>query len=106
MAMYWNALESCMMPSLGLVMLRGCEVVGRTGYPVSAPWAGKLGLSAYVFVRIEDFGKSLKAQVVVPCLRKADMLLVQLEEIHIVVADDVAAPLLNGDVIVAPIPRV
>jgi hypothetical protein len=60
-------------------------------------------LSAYVFVRIEDFGKSLQAQVVVPCLRKADMLLVQLNEIHVVVADDVATPLLNGDVIVAPI---
>ena len=34
------------------------------------------------------------------------MLLVKLDEMHVVVAHDVAAPLLDGNVIVTPVPRI
>jgi len=44
--------------------------------------------------------------MVVPRLGKADVLLVQSHQMHVAVVDDVAAPLLDGNIIVAPVPRV
>jgi hypothetical protein len=56
-----------------------CEVVERTRFPVSAPVGGQLGLTAYMLVRVEDFGEALQAKVVVPRLGKAFVLFVQLD---------------------------
>jgi|GEM_PF-6650963 len=77
------------------------KVVERTHCPASAPWAGNSGLSAFVPVGVEDFREPLQAQVVVPRPGEADVLLVQLNQMHIVVAYDVAAPLLDAEIIVA-----
>jgi hypothetical protein len=79
------------------------EVVERTRCPVSAPLAGQSGLAAYMLARVEDLGEALQTQVAVPRLGKADVLLVQPHQMHLAVADDVAAPLLDGNIIVAPV---
>jgi hypothetical protein len=62
-------------------------------------------VGAYVLVRVEDFSEALQAQLVVPRLSKTDMLRMQVNEANVVIADDVAAPLLDGNVMVAPVPR-
>jgi hypothetical protein len=65
----------------------------------------KLGdwLCASGLLPLEGFGEALRAQVVVPLLGESLVLFVQLDKLHIVVADDIAAPLLGAGVIVPPI---
>jgi len=60
------------------------------------------GLAANALVR-KGVGKALQTQVVVPLLSESLMLFVQLNQVHIVIAHDGAAPLLGAGVIVAPI---
>jgi hypothetical protein len=48
-------------------------VVERTRCPVSAPWAGKLGLGAWLSLPLEGFGEALLSQVLVPQLGEAFM---------------------------------
>jgi hypothetical protein len=57
---------------------------------------GELGLTAYVLVRIEGFGEALQAKVVVPRRSKSLVLFVQRDEVEVMIADDIAAPLLDG----------
>jgi hypothetical protein len=79
------------------------KVMERTRCPVSAPLAGNSGLSAYVPVGVEDFREPLQAQIVIPRPCEADVLLVQLNQMHVMIAHDIAAPLLGGNVIVTPV---
>src|SRR6266702_510754 len=63
------------------------------------------GLATNALVR-EGLDEALQPQVVVPRLGKTFVLLVKLHKMHVVVAHDVTAPLLDGNVIIAPVPRV
>ena len=54
-----------------------------------------------MLVGIEGFGESLQAQIVVPRFGEAFVLFVQHLKAHVVIANDVAAPLLHANVIVA-----
>lgn len=60
------------------------------------------GLANDALVR-EGFSEALQTQIVVPRLGKVNMLFVQFHEMHILVADDVAAPVLDGDIVVPPV---
>ena len=60
------------------------------------------GLAENALVR-EGVGEALQTQVVVPRCGKAFVLFVQVGEEHVVIANDGAAPLLDGNVIVPPI---
>jgi len=60
------------------------------------------GLAKNALVR-EGFSEALQTQIVVPRLRKVNVLFVQRDEMHILVADDIAAPLLHRGIIVAPV---
>jgi hypothetical protein len=62
--------------------------------------------TAYMLVRVEGFGKALQAKGDVPRHSESLVLFVQLDEVDVSVADDIAAPLLDGHVIIAPIERV
>src|SRR5260370_30282885 len=64
------------------------------------------GLGAWGLLPLEGSKKALQAQVVVPRPGKADVLLMQGDKMDIVSAHNVAAPLLDGDVVVAPVPRI
>jgi len=63
-------------------------------------WFGTL------FLAIRSPKETLQTKVVVPRPGKADVLLMQGDKMDIVAAHNVAAPLLDGDVVVAPVPRV
>ncbi len=54
-----------------------------------------------MLVGVESLGEALQTQVVVPRSGKALVLPVQLLKAHVLIADDVAAPLLDANVIVA-----
>jgi len=97
--MYWNSLLFCM--TALLVRLRCVGMVERTRYLVRS--AGGKGLGEWRLLPLEGFGEALQTQVLVPQLGESLMLLVQLEKVHIVVADDGAAALLSAGVIVAPV---
>jgi hypothetical protein len=62
-----------------------------------------MGLVAWGLLPLEGFKKALQTQVVVPRLGKAFVLLVKLNKVHVVAAYDVATPLFDGNVIVAPV---
>ena len=59
------------------------------------------GLAAYMLLRVKGFGVALQRQLVVPRPGETPVLLMQLDQVHEVVADDVAAPLLDAYVIIA-----
>src|SRR5260370_41977780 len=63
------------------------------------------GLGAWGLLPLEGFKEALQAQAGVPRPGKADVLLVQGDKMDLVAAHNVAAPLLDGDVVVAPVPR-
>src|SRR6266851_759796 len=63
-------------------------------------------LGAWGLLPLERSKKALQAQVVVPRPGKADVLLMQGDKMDIVAAHNVAAPLLDDNVVVAPVPRV
>jgi hypothetical protein len=65
----------------------------------SAPGAGK-GLGAGLLLPLEGFGQTLQTQVVVPHFGESLVLLVQADEVNVVVADDIAAPLLHAYIVV------
>jgi hypothetical protein len=65
------------------------------------PLHGGSGLATNALVR-EGFYKALQSEVVVPCLCEPLMLLMQFQQAHVMVTNDVAAPLLNAEVIVLP----
>ena len=70
-----------------------------TLYPLR--WRGK-GLGPWgPLPLLEGFGKTLQTQVVVPLLGESLVLLVQLNQMHVVVTDDVPAPLLGAHIVVA-----
>lgn|GEM_PF-4133610 len=70
----------------------------RSGDTLTLPLQGS-GLATNALVR-KSLCESLQTQVVIPRLGEAFVLLVKLDEMHVVVAHDVAAPLLDGNVIV------
>src|SRR5580692_11632032 len=78
---------------------RGAKHVGRLRS------AGGSGLATNGGVR-EGFYKVLQSEGVVPCLCEPLMLLMQFQQAHVMVTNEVAAPLLNAKVIVAPVERV
>jgi len=63
----------------------------------------RVALRAWVLLPFEDFGEALQAKVLIPQLGESLVLLVQLEQMHVMVADDGAAPLLGAGVVVPPI---
>ena len=70
---------------------RGASHVGHGSAP---RWSG---LAEDALVR-KSLSKVLHAEVVVPRLREAHMLLMQLSEVHVVAAKDVPAPQFDGNV--------
>ena len=60
-------------------------------------------LVAVLAVLLVGFGEALLTQVPVPQLGEAFVFLVQFHKLHIVGADDIAAPLLYPGIIVAPV---
>ena len=88
-----------------VVLLGRGRAEGGSGRAALHPlWSVKAkgkGLAAYVLLRVEGLGVTLQTQVVVPRLREALVLLVQLHQVHVVVADDVAAPLLHAYIVVS-----
>jgi len=80
--------------------LNGCTALGvleRTRFP-SAP--GGKGLGAWGLLLLKGFGEALQSQVVVPHFGESLVLLVQADEVNVVVADDIAAPLLHAYIVV------
>src|ERR1700677_2544378 len=75
---------------------RGAKHVGRFRS------AGGSGLATNRLVR-EGFYKALQSEGVVPCPCEPLMLLMQFQQAHVMVTNDVAAPLLHAEVIVAPV---
>jgi hypothetical protein len=75
---------------------RGAKHVGRFRS------AGGSGLATNGGLR-EGFYKALQSQVVVPYLGETLVLLVKRNQMHVVVADDIAAPLLDAHVVIAPV---
>ena len=67
---------------------------------LSHPLQGGKGLGAWGLLLLEGFGEALQSQVVVPHLGESLMLLVQADEVNVVVADDIAAPLLHAYIVV------
>src|SRR5579859_5797224 len=64
------------------------------------------GLSAWGLLSLEGFQKALQTQIVVPRPGKADVLFMQGDQMDIMAAHKSAAPLLDGNVVVAPVPRI
>jgi hypothetical protein len=69
---------------------------------VSAPWT-ESGLGAWTLLLCEGFGETLQAQVVVPLLGKLFVLTVKLGVECVVVVSNEARPLLDRNIIVAPV---
>jgi hypothetical protein len=61
------------------------------------------GLGAWSLLPLEGFKKALQVQVIVPPPGKADVLLMQGDKMDIVTAHNVAAPLLDGNAVIAPV---
>ena len=68
----------------------------------SHPLRGGLGLGAWglLLLLLQGFGEALQSQVVVPHLGESLILLVQADKVNVVVADDIAAPLLHAYIVV------
>ena len=75
----------------------------RTRCPVSAPWAGKVGLGVLP-LPFKYFGEPLLSQVLVPQLGEVLVLAVKLGVIAVAAVLNEAAPLLDSDVVIAPAP--
>jgi len=60
------------------------------------------GLAENALVR-EGFREALQTQVAIPLRCKRLVLFMQFGQKHVVIANDIAAPLLNSDIVIAPI---
>src|SRR5579859_3411227 len=98
MAMNWNTLLSCMLPSFG----RGWTVRlwSRHGVP-STP--RRRGLSVWCLLTFVGVQETLQAQVVIPLDCELFVLLVECGQRDVLTTDKITAPLLNTQVVVTKV---